>query len=164
MRPVHASCGRALWRHELKEGKEIALRETGDGGGLRLRENRIGKISLLTEHFVNPLLNCIHREKSGDGDGPHGTDAMGAVDCLIFDRWIPPSVKEKDVLRKLQVEPDGTGAVGEQQNRVPRIVFESLNCFVAGRSRHAAVVFQRTKPGQLATQTPDRFNPLAKYE
>ena len=89
---------------------------------------------------------------------------MGTVHGLILDGRIPPPVEEEDVLRELEVEPDGAGAVGEEEDGVAAVVLEPLDRLVAGGRRHPAVVLQRTEGGEFLLELAERLDPLAEDE
>jgi len=61
-------------------------------------EDQLGKFPSFTEHTVDPLLHGVRRDKPRHIDGAINADPVCPIDRLVFDRRIPPPVKQEHIL------------------------------------------------------------------
>src|SRR4029077_18737575 len=64
---------------------------------------------LCCQHFLNSRLNRIENQKANYVKGAIAAEPMRALYCLILHRRIPPSVKENNRRRLLDIKTDPTG-------------------------------------------------------
>src|SRR5262245_34675835 len=64
---------------------------------------------------------------------------MAAFDGLIFDGWVPPAVEEKHIVCSLQIQPDPTHLVVQEQYMDVRIRLELIEDSIKPSRVHAAL-------------------------
>ena len=87
---------------------------------------------------------------------------MGAIDRLIFNRGIPPAIKQKHISRKLQVQSDRPSTVTHQKNMSIRILFEPCQNRFPLLGRNTPVVNQCTVLFHRFCKPVDDFGPLTE--
>src|SRR5579862_394708 len=88
--------------------------------------------------------------------GDHGAvlaNAVGAVDGLCFDGWIPPRIEEHDVRRCGEIEPSAPGFERDEKYAGLRIVLERRDDLLAPDGLTGeAVVFETARPQRRREQ------------
>ena len=103
--------GLARGHPQIEQAEDFVLVETRAGRGSGDGENGLKEFPFFLQHLIDVFFDGVDGHHASDGYRAAGTDAMRAVDCLIFDGRIPPAVKQKHIATELQVQTDTSGTV-----------------------------------------------------
>ena len=80
---------------QFEEAEDLLLAQTNGAWRAGLGEELVEQLAFLFQHFMDALLDCISGHHARNCHGRGNTDAMRAIDGLIFNGWIPPAIKQK---------------------------------------------------------------------
>ena len=110
---------------EVEEPENLAGVERQTGiADIGVAQDRAKQLALLLQDLVDALFDGVPADELCDQDRILLPDAMGAVDSLIFYCRVPPSVIEKHVPGKLQIEADGPDSITHEDQMSVGIVLE----------------------------------------
>src|SRR5579885_3536741 len=89
-------------------------------------------------------------------------NAMSAIDRLVFDGRVPPTIKQENVISELEIQPHAAGSIAHQQDVSFRIALETIEDALPLFVWNLAVILQRTKLAQSRSQKLQRLNPLGE--
>jgi len=132
----------------VEQERQIFASERGEWPRIAAH-NCISEIAILLLQFDHAVFDCSSTHES---DGVHGaslSDAMGAVDRLGLDRWIPPRVEQDDAFGALEVEPDAASLQAEEEDRTMRVAVEAADPLCSVASRTVEVLVEHAAPIEL---------------
>ena len=93
----------SAWCPKIEEPEDLVSRQSTAGGWrARLGEQCVEHFSFLIQDSSDSLFDCVHRQHSCDRDCTFGSDSMSPIDRLVLNGWVPPAIKQKNVLTELK--------------------------------------------------------------
>ena len=131
-------------------------------GELILSEYILSQLALGLLQCTNFLFDAVFDEQPIGDDRLLLAYAVGPVDGLIFNGWIPPRVKENDVAGRRQVESESAGPEGDQEDCFTRVFLELLNEFAPVFGVAGQVVGRPVSLGDGLLNQTQHFDELGK--
>mgnify|MGYP007072892766 CR=1 FL=1 len=126
---------------QLEESKDLVTSQAQVLWPIRGREQRFEQLTLFFENGMDPFFDRSFAGHAGDGHAAGGTNSMGSIDGLIFDGGIPPSIEQKHVPAKLQIQSNAAGTVTHQQDMFCGIFLELFQNRVTLFGRNSSMIF-----------------------
>src|ERR1700730_6001304 len=97
----------------------------------QLADDALGKLLLLLDHAVDPLLQGADADKLPHLHPFALADPKGAVRCLALARRVPPAVEVYDLVGRGQIEAGAASLQGEDEDRRSAAGLEARHHLVA---------------------------------
>jgi hypothetical protein len=121
--------------------------------------------TLLALHLNQPVLDGVAHVETVNRDSLLLTDAIDAVDGLLFESGVPPGIEDDDVVGVAEIKTDTTCCDGDKQN-VGVGVFELVEDSLLGIGVETTIVLKVVVSERLevATENVEGVLPLREDE
>src|SRR5262249_963967 len=109
-------------------------------------------------------LDSVLDDEASNKDALLLTNAVGALDRLVLNGGVPPTVEEKHVIGELEVQTDAARAVAPQQDVLAAIGAKLCENGLPLYRWYSAVELQRPEVSQSAGQHLQRLDPLREND
>lgn len=88
---------------QIEQPKNFVLCQAKLRGSSIVFEDFVEQCTLGFQDIMDSLFDRAGHNHSSNSDATGRSDTMSAIDRLVFDGWIPPTIKQENVSAKLEV-------------------------------------------------------------